>query len=89
MKFQILFSGKNKKNISICCLLKILPRVLSLRSDTGIIAPDKRGYPRNIFLISSQKHVGTHQKCLAEALLISTHNICFCEEIRKMSVPFG
>ena len=31
MKCQILFSGKNKKNISKCCLLKILPRVLSIR----------------------------------------------------------
>ena len=32
MKFQNLFSGKNKKkNISVCCLLKILPRVLSVR----------------------------------------------------------
>ena len=30
MKCQILFSGKNKKNISKC-LLKILPRVLSVR----------------------------------------------------------
>ena len=32
MKFQNLFSGKKKKkreNISKCCLLKILPRVLS------------------------------------------------------------
>ena len=31
MKCQILFSGKNKKNISKCCLLKILPRVLSVK----------------------------------------------------------
>ena len=30
MKCQILFSGKNKKNISKCRLLKILPRVLSV-----------------------------------------------------------
>ena len=30
MKCQILFSGKNKKNISKCHLLKILPRVLSV-----------------------------------------------------------
>ena len=30
MKCQILFSEKNKKNISKCCLLKILPRVLSV-----------------------------------------------------------
>ena len=28
MECQILFSGENKKNISICCQLKILPRVL-------------------------------------------------------------
>ena len=30
MKCQNLFSAKNKKNISICCLLKILPIVLSV-----------------------------------------------------------
>ena len=30
MKCQNLFSGENKKNISICCLLKILPRMLSV-----------------------------------------------------------
>ena len=31
MKCQNLFSGKNKKNISICRLLKILPIVLSAK----------------------------------------------------------
>ena len=31
MKCQILFSGKNKKNMSIFCLLKILPRMLSVK----------------------------------------------------------
>ena len=31
MKCQIMFSGKNKKNISKCRLLKILPRVLSVK----------------------------------------------------------
>ena len=31
MKCQILFSGKNKINISICHLLKILPRVLNIK----------------------------------------------------------
>ena len=30
MKWQNIFSGKNKKNISVCCLLKKLPRVLSI-----------------------------------------------------------
>ena len=38
--------------------------------------------------------VDSHQKCLAEASLMSTHNIfewvpiCFCEEIRKVSILF-
>ena len=32
MKYQNPISGKNKKNISMCCLLKILPRVLSINS---------------------------------------------------------
>ena len=32
MKYHILFSGKNKKNISKCCLLKILPRVLRVNT---------------------------------------------------------
>ena len=31
MKCQILFSGKNKKNISNCRLLKFLPRVLRVK----------------------------------------------------------
>ena len=31
MKFQILFSGKNKKDISKCRLLESLPRVLRVR----------------------------------------------------------
>ena len=35
MKCQILFSGKNKKNISKCRLLKILPRVLSVNYQAG------------------------------------------------------
>ena len=32
LKRQNLFSGKNKKNISTCRLLKILPRVPSIKS---------------------------------------------------------
>ena len=31
MKCLNLFSRKNKKNISVCCLLEILPRVLSIK----------------------------------------------------------
>ena len=36
MKCQTLFSGKNKKNISKCRLLKILPRVLSVKYDLPV-----------------------------------------------------
>ena len=54
MKDQILFSGKNKKNISKCRLLKILPRVQSLKAVLDIIiALNKRWYQVNIFLISA------------------------------------
>ena len=34
MQCQILFSGKNKKNISKCRLLKILPRALSVNKSS-------------------------------------------------------
>ena len=50
MKCQILFIGKNKKNISKCRLLKILPRVLSVNAyvsskDLGIHAVSSRTFP--------------------------------------------
>ena len=32
MKCQVLFTGKNKKTVSNCHLLKFLPRVLSIKS---------------------------------------------------------
>ena len=37
MKCQILFSGKNKKNISICHLQEILPRELNIRHHISVI----------------------------------------------------
>ena len=45
------------------------------------IAPDKRGYPHNIFPISPQKCL------LDEMLLMSTHNIYFQGRIRSILVP--
>ena len=30
--------------------------------------------------------VGTHKKCLDEALLMRTHNVCFCGEVRKIAI---
>ena len=43
------------------------------------ISPAKREYPRNIFLISPWKD-------MLWALLMSTHNISFREEIKKISI---
>ena len=49
------------------------------------IASDKRGNSHNIFSYLSIKTyvVGTHCKFFGEALLMSTHSVCFCGEIRK------
>ena len=33
---------------------------------------------------STKTYVVGTQKCLNEALLMSTHNICFCREVRKI-----
>ena len=68
MKCQISFSGKNKKTIPIFCLLKILPRVLSVNI---------------VSYFSSKSHiVGNHQKCLHDCLM-STYDVCVHEEIKK------
>ena len=45
MKCQILFSGKNKKNIAICHLLKILPGVLSIKENRCTIKGNIKGWP--------------------------------------------
>ena len=41
MKCHILFSGKNKKNISKCPLLKNFPRVLSVNLQLRYIVTDR------------------------------------------------
>ena len=59
MKCQILFSGKNKKNISKCRLLKILPRVLSVKYTKSFILVT--GLKKNtifFFFIFMQKSIG-------------------------------
>ena len=55
------------------------------------IAPDKRGFSALYFSYFSMKTyvVGTHEKCLSEALLMSTHNVYLHGEIRKIAVLFG
>ena len=37
MNCQVLFSGKNKKNISTCRLLKNVPRVLSVNTHNNLL----------------------------------------------------
>ena len=55
MKCHILFSEKNKKNISKCRLLKILPRVLSVKgSDFGT---DRVCFWIKNFMLRIQIHV--------------------------------
>ena len=61
MKCQNLFSGKTKKNISIC-RLKILPRMLSVelcQVKMGVrvstVAPEIRDIQRNCFSYFSMK----------------------------------
>ena len=56
-----------------------------------LIAPDIWGIQENNFSYLSMKTyvVGTHLKCLNEALLMSTHNICFRGEIRKYQYFFA
>ena len=49
---------------------------------SNYIAPDKRGIHIIYFLFLHEKHLG-------EGHLMSTHNIRFCGEIRKISVLFG
>ena len=48
MRCQILFSGKNKKNISKCRLLKTFPRVLSVKGYyvyNSVVFPVFKWYP--------------------------------------------
>ena len=51
MKCHILFSEKNKKNISKCRLLKILPRVLSIKMSVRSVY----NYSRCVFLMINKK----------------------------------
>ena len=56
MKCQILFSGKNKKKFSKCRLLKILPRVLSVKVDCICFIPGKLYKSKVCFI----KHLWEH-----------------------------
>ena len=54
MKCQILFSGKKYENISKCRLLKILPRVLSVK--TGVYFTLLNRYWSKVFFVVYQLH---------------------------------
>ena len=43
--------------------------------------------PYSFYFCMKTYVVGTHQKCLTEALLMSTHNLCYYAEIRKLFEP--
>ena len=50
MKCLNLFSEKNKKNISICCLLKILPRMISIKRT---MVPNQGPVVQNVLSLTS------------------------------------
>ena len=63
--------------------------VFTLNMQTSFIAPDKalsfQPKSKHISSFSTKTYVmGTDQKCLTEALLISSHNICFCGEMKLL-----
>ena len=72
MKCHILFSEKNKKNISKCRLLKILPRVLSVKTKRTVFVSSyfKSLYFAKCFISlmskTKQEHfsVTWHLKCI-------------------------
>ena len=92
MKCQILFPGKNKKNISKCCLLKILPKGLSVKM-TRRLRKDKTTQLQktsfyNFTYLYMEMHwnsltVGTHYKYLSEMVLVSTRRY-FLSKLTKM-----
>ena len=61
MKCHILFSEKNKKNISKCRLLKILPRVLSVNKMANLtfkeLSTTTTDFIIIIFFFSEKKHL--------------------------------
>ena len=86
---QHMFSWRNMEDISIFQMKKAPYLLLWLYTEG--IAPDWGTCFRKIVFLFLMKtyFVGTHQKRLSEALLMSTYNICFCGEIRKISELFG
>ena len=85
MKCHILFSGKNKKNISKCRLLKILPRVLRVKQRkkgyihafNGLLAHSRTEHYSNKKLICSSKR--TAKGYATNPPLGNTINPCHAE----------
>ena len=87
-KMSIRFSGKNKKNISICCLLKTITKTYLYNFDP--LKPHfyivKLGFTGVyiIFLTSAQNiDCGYLLELPREAVLTSTHNLCFEQKYEK------
>ena len=81
-------SEKWKKNKKKQCTYEWIYYIwANILSDMCIAlgSPNKMLFSANFSYFSTKTYVvGSHQKCLSEALLISTHNICLCLEIRKI-----
>ena len=67
MKYQNLFSGKNKKNISMCSLMKILPRVLSVNQKSVLVFSSPGLSPWRAYVVT-QSLVSATVSALAQCL---------------------
>ena len=79
MKCQILFSGKNKKNISVCRLLKILSRVLSVNANWKtciFVTTDSRLVLNKHCVLGGSHHLPSSKE---------SHSVFLCYSLRLAS----
>ena len=63
-------------------VIKVMEAFFIIATEKALFSSEKCWY---LSYFSMKTYVvGTHYKHLAEALLMSTHNVCFCGEIRKI-----
>ena len=58
-------------------------------NNTNYIYRSRQGIRLIFLLILHENMLWVTQKPLAKALLMSTHNICFCREIKKIFIPLN
>ena len=92
--FNIVCKGVSNNKPYTCMLWGKFRRLLIIQysSRKDDIQTKARGIVKNKYLVILMgqfspvlhKNICTHRKCLNEVLLMSTHNICFNGEVRKI-----